>query len=162
MASVSAIPESTSAPVGPTSLVDPRTGEVLALAKAPTDRLAAFLLHARDLEGELRAAKAAVSREVHRRMDAEASWTARVGDYQLTGQSPDRIDYDPDALEAALRRLSQEGAIAESAASAALSRVEILKPRRAGIKALLKLGGTVAEALSACERPVERERTVSV
>ncbi len=147
--------------VAPTVL-DRSTGEVVDLAATGTDTLAAFLTNTRELEAELRQAKALVAREVHRRMDAEAKWTARVGGYELRGESPDRTDYDTEGLDKALRRLVRRELITREAAKSALERVVTLKPRKQGIKALAKLGGEVEAAVVECERPVDRERRVSV
>ena len=91
------------------TVLDRTTGELIDLAEVSTDRLGAFLASTRELESELRAAKAEVSREVHRRMDAEAKWTVRAGPYKLSGQSPDRSEYDGEELARALRRLVRRG-----------------------------------------------------
>jgi len=144
------------------TVLDRTTGELIDLAEVSTDRLGAFLASTRELEAELRAAKAEVSREVHRRMDAEARWTVRAGPYKLSGQSPDRSEYDGEELARALRRLVRRGLITREAAANACERVVSHRPRKQGIAALLKLGGEVAEAIRPCERAVESERRVSV
>lgn len=144
------------------TLLDRTSGELIDLTEATTDRLAEVLLTTRELEAELRSAKALVSREVHRRMDREAKWTARVGGYELRGQSPERVEYDPEELGRRLRVLRRSGLVSPAACRNALERVVSARPRKAGIRALLKLGGEVAEAVCACERPVESERRVSV
>ena len=156
------MPDSNVVPVPAGHVYDGRHGEVIDLAAAPSDRLAQFLAEVRDLEASLRQAKAQVGRELHRRMDAEASWTLNLPGYKVTGQSPDRVDYDPEELAGALRGLRRSGLISPRASKAALERVVELRPRKKGLAALLRLGGEVAAAVRACERPVESERRVSV
>lgn len=149
-------------------VLDRTSGEVLPLTGAATDRLARFLDDTKELESILAETKALVSGELLRRMDQEASWTLRAGDYELRGQSPEAgaTYYEPVELEEALRRLRRQGQITKEAAKAALSYEVAIerKPRQAGIRALLRRGGEVAEELLACRHRVEQapRRRVSV
>lgn len=143
------------------SVLNPTTGEILDL-DSPSDELGRWLLEAREWERRLREAKNAVVEELHRRMDAEASWTIHTPDFDLRGESPDRVEYDPERLRSTLAGLAKAGAISEGAAEAALKEEVTYKPRCQGINALLKLGGEVAEQVELCRIPVERARRVSI
>jgi hypothetical protein len=142
-------------------VIHPATGEVVPL-DGPTDMLASFLASTRELEGALREAKRAVSAELHARMDAEASWTLHVRSYTITGESPNRIEYDADKLHARLAELVADDLLAPRAAEQAVEVVTTRKARARGINQLLKLGGAVADAIKTCQVPVERDRRISV
>lgn len=144
----------------PRRLAIPATGELIDL-DAATDTLAGHLDDIRDLEGALRGAKRELAQEILARMDTEATWTVEAGPYKLVGESPNRVDYDPHELLTALRALPPD-AISPRALDAAVQRVEQLKVSKQGVNKLLKLGGPVADAVRGAERPVERERRVSV
>ncbi|MCP9491194.1 MAG: hypothetical protein MSC31_15155 [Solirubrobacteraceae bacterium MAG38_C4-C5] len=149
-------------------VLDHANGELLDVREAPTDRLARFLEDSAELAGKLGEAKSAVEREVLRRMDADASWTAVAGEFELQAPSPEAgmSYYEVDVLHDALVDLGRRGVIGRQAARAAL-KTEITverKAQRAGVKALLSLGGEVAAAVAACERRREQppRRTVRV
>jgi hypothetical protein len=145
------------------AVVDPRTGEVLVIAEATTDMLAMFLDNVRDTERAQRAQKAAVTRELLGRMDAEASWTARVGDYVLRGDGPgDKTEYDAEQLYEALSEYVDSGVISEGAREAAVERTYSYKAKARGIRALEKLGGGIADAIRRHSREVPKDRRVSV
>jgi len=147
-------------------VLDRSSGELIDVREAPTDRLARFLDEAAELVSLIGEARAQVDREVLRRMDEEATWTARAGDFELRAPSPEAgmAYYDEQALEEVLDGLVERGLVSEPAAAAALeveTKVE-RKPRQGGIKALLRLGGEVAEAVAACERRREEPSRRSV
>lgn len=145
------------------AVVDPRTGEALVIAEATTDTLAMFLDNVRDTERAFRDQKKAVTYEVLRRMDAEASWTARVGDYELKGDGPgDRTEYDAKGLYEALGEYVESGVITEAARSAAVERTYAYKASVRGIRALEKLGGGIAELIRQHTRSTPKDRRVSV
>jgi len=147
-------------------VLDRASGELIDVRESSTDRLARFLDEATELVSLMSEARAQVDRELLRRMDAEATWTARVGDFELRAPSPEAgmTYYDPEALEDALDGLVERGLVCEQAAAAALqveTNVE-RTPKRRGIAALLRLGGEVAEAVAACERRREEPPRRSV
>ena len=154
------------APVMSGEVLDRSSGELIDLREASTDRLARFLDEAAELVSLVNEAKAQVDREVLRRMDAEASWTARLGAFELQAPSPEAgmTYYDPEALEDALDGLVERGLVCEQAAAAALQVETTVErtPKRRGIGALLRLGGEVAEAVAACERRREEPSRRSV
>lgn len=139
----------------------PGTGEVVDLA-GPTDDLARVLAEIREHEQELRTLKSILAEEVHRRMDTEAKWTQRTEHFEVKGESPERVEYDPEALSKTLDDLLEVGAISLGAADAALEEVTTYKPRVRGLNALIKLGGEVRERVEACQRPVDKPRRLSV
>lgn len=147
--------------VAPKMLVSPATGEVLELT-APTDELARVLDETRDIEQQLRGYKQHIADEIHRRMDAEGVWTAHVGDYTVTGQSPARTTYNAELLRASLAALVLDGTITEDARDRAVTVVETLKVSARGTQALHKLGGAVASVIDESEQPVDTPRRVSV
>jgi hypothetical protein len=136
----------------------PYTGETVDLASSP-DKLAAVLYEIRDLESRLREAKGELTEELLKRMDANARWSDRFGEFQVTGKSPEpTTEYDGERLFDALRALHDQGHISLEAAEAALEKETTYKPRKRGINALLKLGGEVAEAIKDCEVEAEPKR----
>jgi hypothetical protein len=144
-------------------VVDPMAGEVVDLAVASTDRIADFLVNVRELESQLREQKNLAQREILARMDREAAWTARVGDWVLTAPSPNpRIVYDAETLEAVLAELVESDLIAPNAASAAVERVVVLKVHKNAVNKLLKLGGAVKARIDALAVEEAPERKVSV
>ncbi len=154
------------APVPGGQVLDRSSGELIDLREASTDRLARFLDEAAELVSLVGEARAQAEREVLRRMDEEATWTARVGDFELRAPSPEAgmTYWDEEALEEVLDDLVERGLVSEQAAAAALE-VETTverKPKRGGIGALLRLGGEVAEAVAACERRREEPPRRSV
>src|SRR3954469_22661434 len=93
--SSASVPDRLDAAFDGASVLHPRTGEVLALAQSPTDVLAEWLHAVRELEADLRSAKSMVAFELHQRMDAEAQWTVTAGPWKVVGESPNRVEYDP-------------------------------------------------------------------
>jgi hypothetical protein len=147
-----------------TALVNARTGEALTL-DSPTGDLARLLDDIKTYEGELRDVKAAVSREILKRMDQQVSWTINLpGEgLKLTGLSPDPVkSYDGPALRDALYELVDEGLLTIDAVNAAVETVVISKPRMHAIANLRKLGGRVKETVDSYETETPRDRRVSV
>lgn len=144
-----------------TDIVIRPTGAVVDLT-GPTDLLGRALHEIREWEWQLRDAKREITGEVLRRMDERARWTVRAGDVTLKGQSPDSVEYDADALLAALQALAADGVIAQEAVAEAVEQVVMLKVRTRGVQALRKLGGPVREAVDGCARPSGRDRRVQV
>jgi len=140
----------------------PFTGEVLDLAVEATPTLAEAVHRVREAEAELRSFKRAVADELLARMDHEASWTIRVPRWEVTGDGPNRTDYDGKALRMALSRLAATGAISVEAAREAVRVEEVYTPVKAKLHKLLKLGGEVAEAIRECEVPSTSARQVRV
>jgi len=141
----------------------PSTGEELQLASAPTDQLAEMRAYIRDLEEDLRLAKQALDAEVIARFDREAVWSWRGNGYTLKAPSPmPQIEFDAEQLRGRLEELVAEGLLSMAAVDAAVEVVTSFKPRVAGINALRKLGGAVAEAVAECSTEVDRPRRVSL
>lgn len=143
-------------------VVHPITGELLA-PDSPPETLAGFLAQVREYELELRAAKKLVTRWVLDVMDRRASWTLRAEGFTLTGQSPAPAEsFDELALREDLLRLVDEDVLSVEAVDAAVETVVTFKVRRAGLSALRKLGGRVAETVDLHARLDEPTRYVSV
>lgn len=143
--------------VVPETAIVPYSGEVLDLRDASDNQLAKALDEARQFEREqLRGFKRGVEQVVLDRMDANAEWTVHTEEYTLSGDSPGLIDYDVDELRKALARLVSEGKLSEESASKAITAKTEYTASKRGIGQLVKLGGDVAEAIRACERPRER------
>ena len=152
----------------PETAVVPYTGEAIVLADTTDAQLAQALDDARLFEqSRLRAFKRELQDELLRRMDAAAArgeqgaWTIRDGDWKLTGDSPDRTDYNIDELRAVLASLVEAGLIGEH-----LIREVIVpsgwKVAKRPLAQLSKLGGVVKDAIKSCEQPVTRPRNVAV
>jgi len=153
--------KATDAPV-----LDRATGELVDVREASTDRLGRFLEDTAELVGQLGEARSAVEREVLRRMDTRASWTTAGQEFQLQAPSPEAgmSYYDADALLEVLIDLGRRGLITRQAAHAALKTDTTVehKAQQAGVKALLSLGGEVADAVAACRRRREQPPRRSV
>jgi hypothetical protein len=144
------------------TVISPRTGEVISL-DAPDQDLGGFLNDVRDLESAIRESKRAVHDELLRRMDSAATWTVHVPGLKLSGPSPAPTEeFDELELRTALLTLVDEGVISVEAVDRAIEPVVTYKARRAGINALRKLGGRVAETVTAHARSVEKTRYVKV
>jgi hypothetical protein len=152
----------------PRVAVVPYTGEAVVLADMTSAQLAQALDDARVFEqSRLRAFKRELQNEVLRRMDAaaargeQAAWTVREGEWKLTGESPDRTDYEVDVLRSVLESLAHARLIAPDAIG------EVIVPSgwkvaKRPLAQLTKLGGAVKDAITSCERPVTRPRNVTV
>jgi hypothetical protein len=135
------------------------TGEALVPAEMTDAQLAEALDDARLFEqSQLRAFKRALQDEVLRRMDlagaqgARGAWTIHDGEWKLTGDSPDRSDYEVEELRAVLHSLADAGLIDSSAIG------EVIVPSgwkvaKRPLAQLSKLGGVVKDAIRSCERP---------
>lgn len=141
--------------------VNPASGEVVNLDGA-TDELGRALLEVRELEGMLRSYKARIGEEILGRMDREGVWTANLPGLKITGSSPDRVVYDGEALRDELARLVRSGEITVEAAGRCVEVVTTYKPSARHLKALRKIGGTVAEAIDRHTRRDDSPRRVSV
>lgn len=144
-------------------LIERNTGEVVPLTAATTAHIAEIRDYVRDLESQLREAKHLLDAEVVKRMDLACSWTLRDGPWVLTAPATDTVEvYDGHALRTDLEGLVGDGLIAQEAVDAAVEVLVEYKPRVAGIKALLKRGGAVAEIVDAHRTTAQRDRRVSV
>jgi hypothetical protein len=153
---------STVTQLGDPVLVNPQTGEALDLT-APTEDLASWFAAVRELELQIRERKQRVTSELLRRMDRGAAWTVRVGQFKLTAPSPAPVEeWDGVELRAALLELVDDGTLDIAAVDAAVETVITYKPRKAGITALRKLGGRVAETVNGLAREAEKARYVKV
>lgn len=140
----------------------PGTGEVIDVRAAETSVLAEALDRLSEVKQMEASARRVIADEVLRRQDADASWTTHVEGFTLVGQSPAREEYDAEALAAVLRGLVELSMISAEAAGAAIESVLTWKPKKAGINALLKLGGEIAEAVRSCAITVDKPRQVRV
>lgn len=144
------------------TLVHPQTGEIIDLHSAASDQIAQWIESVREWEANAREAKQLAAAELHDRMDRSASWTLHAGEYTIVGESPNRVEYEVGTLRGVLGHLVEDGLITAEAADAAVKAEVTYKPAKRGINALMKLGGAVADAIRACERPVDRPRRVTL
>jgi hypothetical protein len=144
------------------AVMHPSTGEVVSL-DAPLEDLAAYLADVRDWEQTfLRPCKRAVEDEILRRLDHDASYTQRVGDFEIRGDGPGRVTYQEEVLRGALRPLVDDGTISRAAFNAAVKEEVVYTPVVRGINALKKLGGAVTAAVESAARPSHKPRRVTV
>lgn len=118
------------------TVVDRDTGELIDLRTALTKNLAALSVRCAELRQDLADTEAAISDELVRRLDRDASWTYRPpamsGDaiqYEITAPTPTAgtKGYDPTLMEAELRALLERDTLSETAAAEVLRRhVEIV------------------------------------
>lgn len=142
---------------------NPQTGELLELATAPTADLAAWLDAVRWMEGEQRDAKRQVQAEIIKRMDTDASYTLREGDYELSGDSPKPVEvFDVEPLAADLDDLVAEGIISADARARVIVETVERKVALREIRKLMNLGGVVASVVERHRTEAPRERRVRV
>lgn len=144
-------------------VVNPATGEALVIRAARTDDLGGFLAAVREQKQLVDEWVRAVTAEVLRRQDADASWTTHTRSWTLQGgASRESTEYDAEGLYDALGEYVEAGVITESARNNAVERVYEYKAKANGIKALAKLGGEVAEVIKQHTTRTEKARRVSV
>lgn len=147
----------------PGRVIVPGSGEIVVLAELDENTLGRLLLAAKDFEDQLDGLKKRVAVEVLERMDRRAKWTFHVGGIKLTGKAPGATEISADLLSANLQPLVDDGTITAEAKEAAVEPVTKLKVRKAGAKALEKLGGRVAKAVKQATRPADdAKRSVRV
>ena len=140
-------------------LVCKPTGEIIDL-DASTGELGRQLDSIATIKRQLDPARSAISVELLQRMDRAAKWTQEEDGVKVSSPSPNQMVYDPVQLASTLTTLVSSGAIDEEAARDCIEMVP--KVKKAGINAVLKLGGQVEEAVKACATPSTRPRTVKV
>lgn len=142
---------------------NPITGEVLDLRTAADVDLASWLDAVRGMEQAQRAAKKVVQDELLRRMDRNASYTIREGDFQITGDSPKpQVHYDVEPLAADLDELVRGGLLTEEARARVIVETVERKVSQREVNKLLNLGGPVAEAVERHRTEAPRDRRVRV
>jgi hypothetical protein len=147
----------------PITVVSPRTGEVLTL-DAGTDQLAGLLADFSEHEAVVKESKRYVQDELLRRLDSAAQWTMHVeGGLKISAPSPAPAEeFDELALRESLLQLADDHVIAIEAVDRAVEPQVSYKARKAGVNALRKLGGRVAETVDAHARSAEHKRYVRV
>lgn len=144
-------------------LFDPASGAEISLPDAPTATLAELRDIIRRTEEDQRLAKQAIDAELLARMDRGAKWTLREGGFVLSAPSPSPVEeFDGHALRADLEDAAERGLISTEAVDAAVEMIVDYKPRAAGISALRKLGGEIADIISRHATTSERQRRVKV
>ena len=118
------------------AVIDPASGEVIQLAEATTTRLAALIDDSRDLESRVREMKRAVTGELCRRLDDEATLSVRLGGWKVTAQNPEVTAYDGPALFDALHALVDQDIITLAAAEKAVEITTDYLVHANGVKAL--------------------------
>jgi hypothetical protein len=106
------------------TVLDRVTGELVNVRTETTERLAAYIDDLGELRAQLAEGESVVNDELLHRLDMGASWTERVGDFELKAPSPTAgtETYDAGALEAVLAGLIVRERISEDAGSAACRR----------------------------------------
>src|SRR6187431_186869 len=89
----------------------PVTGQELDLTQ-PNETLALLFDQIRDLEQQAKVCRDAISEELIRRMDRNASWTVRGGGFKVSAPSPaPKVEYDVETLNRAFAILAAENVI---------------------------------------------------
>lgn len=141
-------------------LIVPLTGELIKL-DAPTNDLASMARQIREMEQDLYRARAQINDEMVRRLDHENLRKAEVGEFILTVDAPNAVDWDVKQLEIVLH-----GFVDHSELSAeAVDRILPLK-RSVSLRELKKLIGTLDDDLGAkieaCSSPSRKTRRVKI
>lgn len=137
----------------------PPTGEAVAL-DAPSEDLAAAVLHMRELEQELSRVRQIVGLEITRRMDLENLRSVEHGGFRIKVAAPG-TDWDEKALEEALDELVAAEAITPGAKERLFKTTRKIQIRELS-KLLATLPPDAAAKLRACSEPSKRVRSVSV
>lgn len=140
-----------------------RAGGIIDVRAADVVDLAGFTSNADHFAGVLKEAKGIASDELVRRMDRAGKWTRHEGGFTIKTSSPaaGTEKYDSEKLVDALDALVKADLIDREAADAAVTWVHPPRPEpylrqsAAGIRALLKLGGAVAEAVLSAAVPAD-------
>lgn len=135
------------------------TGHIVNL-DGPTAELGRAIRDTQELKQRLDAFRTELSIELLQRMDRAAKWTHEEDGVKVSSSSPNQMTYDPVQLASTLTTLVSSGAIDEEAAHGCIEMVP--KVKKAGINAVLKLGGKIEEAVKACATPSTRPRAVKV
>lgn len=150
------------------SLVDPDTGEVVALSDATGPLIAAVLgriqLALTETTEQLKEAKRLLGRELIARMDQGGEWTQRARGVKVSAPSPSAgtVKWDVELLDELLDRCVEDKLISHDAKLKAVStRIEHVA-HADGITRLLKIPA-VAERMQAAKRVTEQgERPISI
>lgn len=145
---------------GEVTLINPSTGEQVALSDAEDEQLGAFLDALDEWESRAKEARGLAAGEVRRRMDKDASWTRYAGPWKLTSSSPAPVESitEPDVLRRKLMRLADDGEISHDAAAAAVveSTVTTYSPQRSRLTALAKTSAKCARLIKRHTQTTER------
>lgn len=145
------------------SLIEPNTGELVPLHEATDAHIAAVRDHLKDLRSRIEEANRVIDQELLGRMDQDRCWTIHAGGLTLTAPSPaPAFEWDAPGLYSDLEAMVADGELSERAFVAAVEEVVGYKVKHAGVQALLKGGGPVAEIVLAHRTEVEKPRRVSV
>lgn len=153
-----------------TSIVNPDSGEVLALADAPSTviaRVLGFTQLAIDQQLEyLYDVKRALGGELVERMDKAGEWTISAKGVKVTAPSPSAgsVDWDAEQLDEILERLVEEGVLDRDARLRTVERVTTLKVNKRAVTALQKIPA-VRDAIAPAYRsnpPATRKASVRV
>lgn len=146
----------------------PHTGELLDLGSMSYEQLGAVLDDARQFEkGPFAEFKRAVTAEILGRMDARAAegedgaWTIHAEGMEITGDSPNRTEYDLNQLREALKQLVADGKISQAAADKCIV-PERWKVAKRALQQTAKVSPEVKAAIDACEQPSTQPRYVTV
>lgn len=135
------------------TIVNPDTGEVLALADAPTILITTVLGRTKlaifDALERLREVERVLGEEAIRRMDEEGEWTARAPGVKVSAPSPSAgtVHWDAELLRTILDDLVAEKKITKAAALRACKIETKYVPVVAGIAKLEKIPG-ISERLA--------------
>lgn len=145
-------------------ITDPDSGEVVSLADASSETLAAVLRVIIEMKQDLYDKERWLGSHLIERMDRDGLWTVRGARVKVSAPAPaeSKVEWDAAALTIALDDLVTEGVITRDAASRACEpRVEHRVIHR-GIHALMKIPG-VADRIKHCSNAVPQgERRVRV
>lgn len=144
------------------NFANPVTGEVLTLDSPDVD-LGRYLSDLREFESVLREHKSMVNRELLARLDKRRSWTSHLPGMKLSAPSPKPDEsWDGAELHARLLEFVDRDELDIEAVNAAVAIVTRYEPRKAGINALRKGGGPVADVVNELCVESERNRYISV
>lgn len=145
-------------------IVNPESGEAVALADATPTLLAAVLRVIEVELNELKEVKRNLGLVMLDRMDAGVEWTARARGVKVTAPSPSAKAYEWDAelLDQILGDLVREGVITQEARLKACEQRVTTVALVPGINRLLKLPGVEARLVFARREAPPKPRSIRV
>lgn len=131
--------------ITPQGVMNPDTGELVALADLPTPALARVLgLVQHSIDQHLNAlyeAKRLLGGEMIERMDRQGEWTVHAPGVEVRAPSPSAgtVEWDAEKLERLLDELVEEGVIDRAGKQRAIQQEIVLKVDKRGVNALMKI-----------------------
>lgn len=146
----------------PTEVINPATGESIALADQATDLLARERRAVTELRDSLNQFASYLDEELTRRLDHENTRSATVGEWKIETKAPTTLTFESGALGVAIHDLISEGLLGESVIERVFIPVPDKVNRREVDKLLRHADKRVREHIASVGTEEAQRRTVTV